>query len=94
MKPTWQFTLDPRLFPYLDDHRIWDEIVFPAAGYAEIGLAVACELFPDESYDVEDVESVRALFVSENSPPTVQVVFDDDDQFHQTETNPSLCAHR
>jgi len=77
-KPTWQFKLDPRLFPYLDDHRIWEDIVFPAAGYAEIGLAVAHELFPEESYVVEEVESVKALFASEEAVPTVQVVFDED----------------
>ena len=76
-QPTWQFELDPRIFAYLDDHRIWDGIVFPAAGYGEIGLAVARELFPNEHYVVEDVESIKALFVSDESVPTVQIVFDD-----------------
>jgi thioester reductase-like protein len=79
-KPTWQFELDPRLFPYLDDHRIWDGIVFPAAGYGEIGFAVADELFPDEPYVVEELEATRALFVSEDAVPTVQVVFDPTDK--------------
>ena len=74
-QPTWQFNLDPRLFPYLEDHRIWGDIVFPAAGYAEIGLALAQELYPEESYAVEEVESVKALFTSEEQLPTVQVVF-------------------
>lgn len=79
-QPTWQFELDPKLFPYLDDHRIWDGIVFPAAGYGEIGLAVANELFSEEPYVVEEIESTRALFVSEDAIPTVQVVFDDNDK--------------
>ncbi|MEZ4613094.1 MAG: polyketide synthase dehydratase domain-containing protein [Caldilineaceae bacterium] len=26
---------------YLEDHRIWDNIIFPGSGYVEIGLAVA-----------------------------------------------------
>ena len=76
-KPTWQFELDPRLFSYLADHRIWDSIVFPAAGYVEIGLAVIGELFPDEPYAVEKIEITKALFVSEDAVPEVQVVFDD-----------------
>lgn len=79
-EPTWQFELDPRLFPYLEDHRIWDGIVFPAAGYAEIGFAVAGELFPDEPYVVEELEATKALFVSEAAVPTVQVVFDHTDK--------------
>lgn len=77
-KPTWQFELDPRLFSYLNDHRIWDSLIFPAAGYGEIGLAVAGELFPQEPYVVEDIQSTNALFISEDAVPTVQVVFDDE----------------
>ncbi|MCM2370264.1 type I polyketide synthase [Aporhodopirellula aestuarii] len=75
-KPTWQFHVDPHLFPYLNDHQIWDGIVFPAAGYAEIGLAIAAELYPGDSYAVEDLECEKALFVSETAVPIVQVVFE------------------
>ena len=40
-RPTWQFDADLRVFSYLRDHQIWDGVVFPAAGFAEIGLEVA-----------------------------------------------------
>ena len=76
--PTWQFELDPRRFSYLEDHRFWDGIIFPAAGFAEIGLALARELYPDDRYVVEDIESTNALFVSVDRVPTVQVVFDEE----------------
>ena len=33
-------------------------------------------MFPDENYVVEDLEMKKALFVSENKVPTVEVVFD------------------
>lgn len=75
-QPTWRFELDPRYFTWLDDHRFWDSVVFPAAGYGEIGLAIARKLFPDEHYVVEDLEMKKALFVSEEKVPTVEVVFD------------------
>ena len=78
-KPIWQFELDPRLFDYLSDHQIWDSIVFPGAGYGEIGFAVARELFPDQPYVVEDLEIKKALFVSEERIPTVRVTFDNED---------------
>lgn len=76
VKPTWQLALDPRLLPYLNDHRFWNSVVFPAAGYAEIGLAVARQLFPDEPYAVEELDIKKALFVSAQRVPTVQTVFD------------------
>mgnify|MGYP001005791809 CR=1 FL=1 len=75
-RPTWRFDLDPRYFTWLDDHRFWDSVVFPAAGYGEIGLAIARKLFPGESYAVEDLEMKKALFVSEDKVPVVEVVFD------------------
>ena len=79
-EPTWQFELDPRRFAYLDDHRFWDSIVFPASGYCEIGIALARAVFPDESHAVEDLVMHKALFVSESDVPTIQVVFDETDK--------------
>ncbi|MCB1093089.1 MAG: polyketide synthase dehydratase domain-containing protein, partial [Verrucomicrobiae bacterium] len=75
-RPTFRFELDPRLFTWLDDHRFWDSVVFPAAGYGEIGLALARKLFPGEPYVVEELEMKKALFVTEQKVPTVEVVFD------------------
>jgi len=77
-QPTWRQTIDPRVFDYIQDHSFWDSIIFPASGYGEIALAVAAELFPGEPYVVEDLESMKALFVSTDNPPTIQVVFDED----------------
>jgi len=87
--PTWEFYLDPRLFPYLDDHRFWDSIIFPAAGYGEIGLAVAKEVFPDENYAVEELEAKKALFVSESKVPTVRVVYDEGEKSFSVFSNAS-----
>jgi thioester reductase-like protein len=79
----WEFQLDPRLLPYLNDHRIWDGIVFPAAGFGEIGLAVARTLYPDDRVVVEDLQIHNALFTSLENIPTVQVVYEDKDHsFH------------
>ncbi len=82
-RPTWQFDADLRVFSYLRDHQIWDGVVFPAAGFAEIGLEVAAELFPDDPYAVEELELVKALFVSPDVVPTIQVTFDSQDRSFQ-----------
>ena len=79
-QPTWEFRLDPREFSYLDDHRFWDSIVFPAAGYAEIGLALTRVLFADEVVAVEDLVTKKALFISEKNVPTVRVVYREEDK--------------
>ena len=79
-RPTWQFQLDPRVLGYLDDHRLWDSIIFPAAGYGEMGLALADRLYPDEPYVVENLKISKALFVSLDQLPTIQIVFDQSDK--------------
>ena len=86
-KPTWEFYLDPRLFQYLDDHRFWDSIIFPASGYGEIGLALCEALFPGEGYCVEELEMKKAMFVSEAKIPSVRVVFDDEDRSYRVYSN-------
>src|SRR5439155_6275585 len=68
-QPTWQIELDPRRVPDLNDHRLWDSVVFPASGYVEIGIAVSRLLFPDESHAVEALEIKKALFLGEELPP-------------------------
>ena len=79
-KPTWENQLDSRLFGYLADHRFWDSMIFPAAGYAELGIAVARELFPEEPYVVEDLQTTKALFFSETKVPKMRVVYDESDK--------------
>ncbi|HEY6563121.1 MAG TPA: acyltransferase domain-containing protein, partial [Pirellulaceae bacterium] len=78
--PTWEFQLDPRIFPYLLDHQIWDAVVFPAAGYGEIGLAVARALFPDQPHCVESLEIEQVLFAWEDKVTMVRVVVDAKDK--------------
>ena len=75
-KPTWQVELDLRRLVYLADHRFWDSSVFPATGFAEIGIAVARLLFPGEAYVVERLDIKKALFLSDDQPTTAQIIFD------------------
>ena len=82
-RPTWQFDADLRVFDYLQDHQIWDGVVFPAAGFVEIGLEIAGELFPEALYAVEELELVKALFVLPDAVPVVQVAYDPGDRSFQ-----------
>jgi len=79
-QPTWEIQLNPQIDGYLNDHVLWDSIVFPGAGYGEIGLAVARNLFPDEPYVVHQLQITNALFVSPTNLPLARVVFDEADK--------------
>ncbi len=70
----WEFTLDKRALPYLDDHRIQGVAVLPASAYLEMALAAAVEVFGEQSFALKDVEFARALFLPEDKPHTIQVI--------------------
>jgi acyl transferase domain-containing protein/NADPH:quinone reductase-like Zn-dependent oxidoreductase/SAM-dependent methyltransferase/acyl carrier protein len=76
VRPTWQVELDSRRLSYLNDHVIADRIVLPGVCYAEIGIALSHLLFPDEPHAVEDLDMRKVLYLSNEQPLTVQVVFD------------------
>ena len=78
--PTWQVLLDLNRHVYLKDHRVWDTVVFPAAAYLEIGLALGRTLFAGEPHAVEHLQIRKALFLAETEPVTLQIVFTDEDK--------------
>ncbi|MFI6041631.1 SDR family NAD(P)-dependent oxidoreductase [Nocardia sp. NPDC051321] len=74
-KHVWELVLDPKRFPWLDDHRVQGPIVFPGAAYLDMVLGCAESAFGPGLYSLEDVEFRRALFVFDDRPaPVVQVV--------------------
>ncbi len=80
VQPTWEVRINPQIDGYLNDHVLWNNIVFPGAGYGEIGLAVARNLFPGEPYAVHQLKIKNALFISPTNPPLMRVVFDKSDK--------------
>src|SRR3954471_23673162 len=72
----WSTELDKAALPYLEDHRIQDTVMYPAAGYVEMALAAAREAFGQEPCVAEDMALQRALFLPDGEPPTVQLIRD------------------
>ena len=68
--PSWLSSADTRLLPYLRDHSAQGRPLFPAAGYIELALAVAAEMFPDQPCCLQDVDIESPLFLNEGSPGT------------------------
>ncbi len=88
--PTWEFQMDPRIYTYLESHRFWGSILFPAAGYGEISLALARAVFPDQDYTVEDMVVKKALFLSEEAVPTVRVEYNPIDKSYTIKSSTDL----
>ena len=65
---------------YLQDHKVFGTVVFPATGFVEIGLAVGHELMSDRQICVEDLFVRQPLILQPEKRTLVQVlVITDDD---------------
>lgn len=58
----WFSTIDPQLFPWLEDHKVGDAAVFPATAYVEIVLAAAKEMYGDVALELRDFDILQPLF--------------------------------
>ena len=75
-KPTWEADLGSVDLGYLADHQIGDSIVFPGAGYVEMALAAAKEIFGPVPCVVEEIEFQKFLLLDQVVSPTVRLEFD------------------
>ena len=74
--PTWETAVDKRSLCYLEDHRVQEHAVFPAAAYVEMALGAARESLGGGACVLEEVQFQKILFLPDSDEtPTVQLVF-------------------
>lgn len=59
--PEWFSNIDSVLFPWLEDHAVGDIAVFPAAGYVEVLMAAAREMYGEGALELRELDIVRPL---------------------------------
>ena len=79
--PAWSMSLSLFDYPYLADHRVQGSILFPAAGFIEIGLAVSARLKQKLPVQLCDIEIKAPLMLSEDDDMLVQAVIRDGNRF-------------
>lgn len=74
---TWNSEINLRAYPYLTDHRMQSETLFPAAGYLDTMIALCREQFgPDKPIELENAVIHEALFISEEQDVLFSNVYD------------------
>ncbi|WKX69524.1 non-ribosomal peptide synthetase/type I polyketide synthase [Streptomyces sp. XD-27] len=74
-EPTWEARLDVETMPYLDDHRIQGNALFPAAGYLEMATQAVRAMTGGTQAALADIELRKALFLPDGEARTVQLSF-------------------
>ncbi|WP_174868722.1 type I polyketide synthase [Pectobacterium polaris] len=85
----WESEVIPEQHPWLADHKVLDEIMFPAAGYLEMVLAAARQVFAVGDIQVRTLELTYALTLEPRQACRFQTFLDratGDVQIHATKT--------
>lgn len=79
-QPCWEAEIDVRLQAYLADHRIAGAVLFPMAGYLELGLAVGRQILGPGPCEVEDLEVASPLPLPEDRSVLLQTIATPEDR--------------
>ena len=62
--------IDLDFLPYLKDHKVFDSILFPGAGFTELMHAAGAKLFQDQSFSINNllIEQPLALDMKKATP--------------------------
>ncbi|MCL2426103.1 MAG: type I polyketide synthase [Oscillospiraceae bacterium] len=77
-QPTWELELKKELVPFVEDHCIGGNPLFPAAGYMEMALQLANEYYGKGFYTLNNVEFLRAVFIQPNKSTKLQISLDEE----------------
>ncbi|MEH6422151.1 HSAF biosynthetic non-ribosomal peptide synthetase/polyketide synthase [Pseudomonas sp. CGJS7] len=77
-EPTWEARLDAEHQPYLQDHRIQGNVLFPAAGYIEMAAQAVRAMTGGASAAIADIELRKALFLPDSEAVATQLSFSSD----------------
>jgi acyl transferase domain-containing protein/NADPH:quinone reductase-like Zn-dependent oxidoreductase/SAM-dependent methyltransferase/acyl carrier protein len=75
--PVWQNEIDTISLKYLNDHRVQDAVIYPAAAYVEMALAAGKEFFEENQFLLENIQFQKMLFLPENESIDIQFVMDE-----------------
>jgi len=76
-QPTWELELKKELVPFIEDHCVGGNPLFPAAGYIEMALQLANEYYGKGFYILEHVEFLKAVFIQANKSTKLQISLDE-----------------
>ncbi len=85
---TWTTHIDTQVLPFLADHEIDGQVIFPGAGYVEIGLSIGRNVYGDEPIEIRDMDIVQAMFLDDDHLTELQT------QFYPETGTFEICSRR
>ena len=74
----WWMELNTKAWPFLKDHRMQSETLFPGAGYLETLVALGVELYGDKPLELSDTIIHEALFLEDDQDMLISLAWSPD----------------
>ncbi|NTX50379.1 SDR family NAD(P)-dependent oxidoreductase [Myxococcus sp. CA039A] len=78
----WERSVSTAAFPYLSDHCVWGDVVFPGAAYLELALSAGAEVLGEAGLVLENVSLSEMLALKPAESRRVQVVLNEEEAGH------------
>ena len=62
---SWNLQLDPKVHPYVEEHKVDGTVIFPGTGHLEVAYAAAQQSFGEDFGFLQDIHFESALFLPE-----------------------------
>ncbi len=82
-RPTWQVELKKEFVPFIEEHEIQGNQVFPAAGYMDMALEMANVYYGRGFYKLRDVEFNKAVFINSESSTVLQTMLNEEENTYK-----------
>lgn len=86
-QPAWEVELNSQFFPYLDDHVVQGNVVFPGAAYVEAGLELNRKLTEHASCMLENVSFLNMLAVADDKVQKIQLHYDEKSRYYSVHSS-------
>ncbi|MEM6613025.1 MAG: type I polyketide synthase, partial [Cyanobacteria bacterium P01_C01_bin.72] len=71
----WQNKISQNNPEYLIDHQVWQQVIFPSAGYIEMALSIGREVLSSSYIEISNINFLQPLMLSE-SVIDIQLILD------------------
>ncbi|MFZ0854411.1 MAG: SDR family NAD(P)-dependent oxidoreductase [Hyphomicrobiaceae bacterium] len=88
--PCWHVHIDADNLPWLKDHRVNGQLVFPGAGFAEMALAAARQWLGEAGVEIRDMSLVQPLVLRAGESSEARILLSPDSATLEIASRPRL----
>lgn len=96
VEPCWELELNENVLPFIANHKIQGNTLFPAAGYIEMAMEAAKQYYGDGYLKITDIAFLKATFINPNKAVKLQITINTEEPsfkiYNMTDNEVAVCG--